>query len=212
MPVAHGSYDWYYFIPLNITWAMLLLVSEAYQAKMQTPELIIEKRLMRVMCFLAVLYPILSAILKYRAAYHRKIRKWQQFNNDTKKGSSLKIYLKELLQCEAKMAPVSHPFFSDIWHSVCYIAAWILFPRPVVCVYLLKFGLSFQLVLLLFTGYQKGSVKDTDSFVYNGQHYRYVLRGTCYSGFEDEDQNMLYYPTDDLCGLIPFGNQKMVDQ
>ncbi|PJF17904.1 hypothetical protein PSACC_02191 [Paramicrosporidium saccamoebae] len=212
MPVTHGFYDWYRFIPLCVAYAMLHLISEVYDAGKQVPELIVEVRVVHALLFIVILHSILLAILKYRAAHHRKLRRWQQLNNNTKEDSNLKIYLKELLLCEAKMAPVSHPFFSEIWHILCSITAWMLFPRPIVAAYVFNSVNHSMFAHLLLTGYQGGFVRKADSFVYNGQRYRHALEGTSYSGFKDEDQNILYYPTNNLYGLIPFDNRKVVDQ
>jgi hypothetical protein len=60
---------------------------------------------------------------------------------------------------------------------------------------------------LITMGCQSDLFNNASKFVYNGRCYRHALVGTYYSGFEDENKNILYYPTLDRCGLIPSDNE-----
>jgi hypothetical protein len=155
----------------------------------------LEFNLVRIMCCFAALYPIFLTLFKYRAAHHRKFRTWQTL------GSRWQRYLKAFLLCEAKTTPINDPAFPRIWISLCYIFAWILFPRPVVLAFI-GFGLTFSITHIMHAIYIAYFFKDTDNYVYNGQRYRRVDGDTHYSCFKDENQNTMYYPTIDICGLI----------
>jgi hypothetical protein len=76
-------------------------------------------------------YIILLAILNYRAAYHRKLWKLKDSENDTRYDSKFQTYIRELILVDTKMAPVSSPVVSGIWGALCYIVFWILYPRPI---------------------------------------------------------------------------------
>lgn len=175
-----------------------LIIGQVYHAKEPTPEWVLDKRPTHVFFAFAMLYPIFLAILKYRAAHHRKIRK---INNGSDCSSRLRAYLKEMLLCEAKVTFVSHPLLPEIWSSLTFILAWILFPRPLALVYVLIFGNSTFFHMLLMA-YQRDFVDNAKSFLYNGQRYKYIREEMHYSCFKDENKSTLYYATLDIYGLV----------
>ncbi|PJF17997.1 hypothetical protein PSACC_02193 [Paramicrosporidium saccamoebae] len=150
-----------------------------------------------------VLHVLFLAILKYRAAHHRKIRKWQKFADDTKGDSQLKMYLRELLYFEAKAAPIDSLVFNEVWNLTCSTVVSIIFPRPVALVYLLCLVFAPFTIFIRMPHYSDGPSK----FVYNGQRYRSAGVGLYHLDLEGEKQSILYYPLRDFFGLIPLGDE-----
>jgi hypothetical protein len=195
----------YFFVSLMVAFIMTPLIGSTYHIKERKPEWELDKWPIRWSYVLALLHPIFLAVLKYRAAHHRKSRKWQTFDNDKDCCNRLRIYLKEIFLCEAKAAFVSDPLFHEIWNSLCFIFALLLFPRPLALACVLSFGHSMFFNMLV-RAYQRSFVDNATNLVYNGQRYQCVRKNTHYSCFEDESKNVLYYPTLDIYGLVLLNN------
>ncbi|PJF17697.1 hypothetical protein PSACC_02498 [Paramicrosporidium saccamoebae] len=152
--------------------------------------------------WLMVPYVVLLAVLKYRAAHHRKIQKWRKLDSGTGIAGKFWMYLREIFHCEAKVPLISSPLVVELWNAFYCSIVWILFPKQVVLVYMwirVLFILA-QVVMTLGSSHPFG---EAENFVYNGKRYRFVRGGPYYSRIQDEEQNNLYYPTIDNLGLLP---------
>lgn len=148
-----------------------------------------------------LLYLFLLAALKCRAAHHRKICKWRKIGDSPMGLAKLEAYLGELFTLEAKMLPVDNRLFSAIWTLLCPIVVWILFPKQIAYSYvLIRYFSPFQQII--------GDIKVEDcldgakNLVYNGRRYKLSETDPYYTEIQDEDNNILYYPTHDLYGLV----------
>jgi hypothetical protein len=98
------------------------------------------------------------------------------------------------------MHPVSNPIFSEIWKSCRSIVVCILFPATVAFLYLF-YASMLMFYQLLRNEKMRRPLSRAKDFAYNGRRYRLSEIGPYYSEIQDEDQNILYYPTHDLNGL-----------
>lgn len=147
-------------------------------------------------------YIILLVTLKYRAAYHRKIYKWQSFPRGAKSSMEIWTYLRERFRFEAKASPSSSPFFTGLWGAFCYFLFWVLYPRPFAhCQYFIG------IVFLIIEGFMFGDgwdyFRNASNLVYQGKRYRVTYLGLYYSKLQNAEQDTLYFPNADLYGLIP---------
>jgi hypothetical protein len=156
--------------------------------------------------YFVLFYAILLALLKYRAAHHRKIRRWQKFRNDIDSKSKCWVYVKELFHLEAKMAPTSDPLLSELCRALYYIIVWVLFPPQVALVSLVT-GMWFSLAHMLMVCHSVINDVHRDNLVYNGRRYRLALTEIRYIKIQDEGENVLYYPATDVQGLIPLESE-----
>jgi hypothetical protein len=154
---------------------------------------------------LVIPYVFFLAILKYRAAHHRKVRKRSRFYDDFETDSGLWASLKEILLFEAKVYPVDEPPLSDFWILFCYIVVAILFLQWIAMVYVMNLLMCFGIyeTVVWFSGIRSSKM---DNMVYNGRRYKCVHRDYFYAKIQDEEQNILYMPIMDLNGLIPLDN------
>ncbi|PJF17684.1 hypothetical protein PSACC_02503 [Paramicrosporidium saccamoebae] len=155
-------------------------------------------------CFI-VPYIALLAILKYRAAHHRKIRKHQDpgcTTDDSDKNSSrLPMYLQEAFYSKAKMSSIYLRAFNEYWNLACYSVVWMLFPKHIALVYLLTVWVSI-VVQTIMVGIHWYALTGADYLVYNGRRYTIYVLGMSVSLLKDEEGKVLCYPTLDLHGLI----------
>ncbi|PJF19094.1 hypothetical protein PSACC_01069 [Paramicrosporidium saccamoebae] len=151
------------------------------------------------------LYFLLLAILKRRAASQWKIGTLPNTDNRDETENTLVTGLKKIFYSEAKMAPCIHPFLSTLWRFLGYRVVHELFPRRVVYVYFIVAWLSY-----VFQAFMSACLCDRSKWVndlaYNGRRFRAVWLGAHYSTLQDENQNILYYPTIDLYGLVASRN------
>jgi hypothetical protein len=147
-------------------------------------------------------YIILLVTLRYRAAYHRKLYKWQSFPRSAESIMEIWTYLRERFRSEAKTTPSSGPFFTGLWAAFCYFVFWVLYPRPfALCQYFI--GVVFLGIEIFMFGDSWDYFRNASNLVYQGKRYRTIQLGLYYSKLQDAEQNTLYYPTSDLHGLIP---------
>jgi hypothetical protein len=132
----------------------------------------------RAIAALVGLYLVLVLILKHRAAYYRKARKWKNFDGGIGKYGIVLACLREFFTSEAKVSP-SNPFFSSIWNVLCYAVVWGLFPQRIVDLYV------------------------PVAWVYHIVHLS--VAGLFVDNLANE--NNLYYPTFDLHALIPLDSK-----
>jgi hypothetical protein len=159
-----------------------------------------------IMILSIVPFIILLAILKYRAAYHRKILKWQNFESGIGTGSSFSVYLREIFLWEAKTAPIYSPVLNGLWDSFCGFVVLLLFPPRFIFVYTAISWLCCFPYLFMARNNWQCRVK-AGNFVYNNQRYTFIRGGLYHSSLEDGGQNTMYYPTAALHALVPAGNR-----
>ncbi|PJF20054.1 hypothetical protein PSACC_00137 [Paramicrosporidium saccamoebae] len=150
-------------------------------------------------------YVILLAILKYRAAYHRKLCKRQSIESRTQQGISLWAYLKEIFRSEAKMSPTKSPILSCYPSALYYLVFWILYPRPITScqLHLAYVFACFEIFKAILC---RKYFMTVGSLTYNGHRCKLVKWNLWYSLIQDEEKKTFYYPTEDLHGLIPLFN------
>ncbi|PJF19827.1 hypothetical protein PSACC_00357, partial [Paramicrosporidium saccamoebae] len=194
------SDDVYYCCSINPSVA----VPEPTSRIRETEKLTLEEERMWDFSVVAVgviwLYILLLAMLKYRAAYHRKIRK---ISDSATSLSRLQSYLEEVNILEAKMLPVSNRIFSAIWSFSCLVVVCILFPKDFAFGYASSWFMSTLPHVCVDEEVRRrlllAGVKD---FVYNGRRYRVLEIEAFYSVLYGEDDSILHYPTRDLPGLV----------
>jgi hypothetical protein len=158
-----------------------------------------------IMILSIVPFIVLLAILKYRAAYHRKILKWQKFESGIGTGSSFSVYWREILLWEAKTAPVYSPILNGSWDLLCGLVVWLLFPPRLTLAYIL-IPCIYNFFQLTMKKSKCNSIIGADSCVYNCRQYIFIRGGLYYCKLEDGDQSIMYYPTADLHTLTPVDN------
>ncbi|PJF16678.1 hypothetical protein PSACC_03508 [Paramicrosporidium saccamoebae] len=159
-----------------------------------------------IMMLFIVPFFALLAVLKYRAAYHRKVSKRQKGEGDIGSGYSFNVYLRELFLWEAKATPVYSPVLSAVWDLLCSLVIWLLFPPRFAAAYIM-FAWLHGIPQVAITGRSWESFIGTDSVVYNCRRYKLIRGGAYQFRLEDENQNILFYPAADFRALVPQGNE-----
>jgi hypothetical protein len=159
-----------------------------------------------IMALSVVPFVVLLAILKYHAAYHRKVLKWQNFDSGIRSGSSFSVYLREILLWEAKAAPVYSPILNGSWDLLCGLVVWFLFPPRFFLAYMIITH-TYGFPQIFATRHNWYRFTGTDNFVYNCRRYRFVRGGLYHSKLEDGHRNVVYYPTADLHAIVPSDNR-----
>lgn len=211
MNASEAVWEYIYSAPMHVAMGMFVYNSHSSVKGegLQAPDP--ETPLVSILIWFVWLHAILSVILKYRAAYHRKIRRWERLGNDAKPSDIVWMYVRELIRCEAKMSPIRKPIFPAIWNSFCPIVVWALFPRSIALVYLYSSAFSTVIQMGRVT-FDEHYVKESDILFYNGRRYRFFRDGLCTCTLKDEDQNVMYYSACDLYGLLPLDTVRLADQ
>lgn len=183
---------------------MTFQVAQFRFKEMRTPEQILNWRIGSNLIYFRLLHILLLAILKYRAAYTRKIYRWHEFDA----GNRVWMYLREIFRHEAKMSLLVDPLFSNIWDSLCNILVALLFPRAIAFAYLLSF-LGFMSLYLIQVRYNLSYANDPKNVVHNGRRYRCEQDGLYSYEIKDENQNTWYYPSLDFNGLLPLVDEQV---
>jgi hypothetical protein len=212
MNASDAIWEYIYSAPMHVSMGMFVYDSHSAGVEGKGLQAIDpETLLVSILIWFVGLYAILSAILRYRAAHHRKIRRWERLGNVTKFSDIAWVYARELIRCEAKMSPIRKPIFPAIWNSFCPIVARALFPRSIVLAYLYSSAFS-TVIQLVRVAFDEQYVKESDNLFYNGRHYRFFRDGVCTCTLKDENQNTMYYSAFDLYGLLPLDSVRLADQ
>ncbi|PJF18792.1 hypothetical protein PSACC_01406 [Paramicrosporidium saccamoebae] len=198
-----SAIDWCHNLVSFIAASLGVLL--VYTVDREVPGCILNLRPGLKWTFFIVPHIVLLAILKYRAAHHRKIRKFQDHghsvNGTDNDDSILRTYLREIFYCEAKMSLIRSSHLHENWHLICSFTVWVLFPRQIALVYVMTAWVSMIIQMIMVVGYLH-CFTDAESLVYNGRRYAICNREVYYSLIQDEEGKIVYYPNADLRGLI----------
>lgn len=149
----------------------------------------------------AVLYFIFLTLLDFRSTYNNEYCKRKYLKCGIKNDNVFWRYLKGMFCRKTKVTPIKSPFFTEVCKAGWYIIVWILFPPRVALGYV-WIEMWMAVAHICINDLCVNDVVDADTLIYNGRRYEPNWIGVYHTEIQDEEQNVLYFPTFGIYGLI----------